>query len=75
MNKSKKNKVTKLQSAYERKFNELYGDRKIDHDLRDEVFRSISQIENFARIAGLFTGLFAKTQFDLISGTKGSEIP
>ncbi len=75
--KKSKNKDDKsmLSLAYERKFRELYGEQKVDRNLRGEVLSTISQIENFARIAGLFTGLFAKTQIDLLSGDKGIESP
>ena len=58
---------SEVQLLYEKKFQALLENMETDRELKNEVFDSISKIEELTSIIDLFTGKFAQSQIDLLN--------
>ena len=63
-----------VQILYAEKFKALLENLETDRELKNEVFDSISQIEQFAGIIDLFTGKLAQSQIDLLRCSNNTKL-
>ena len=63
-----------VQLLYEEKFRALLENTETQHELKNEVFATISKIEGLTSIVDLFTGKFAQSQIDLLNTTCSTKI-
>ncbi|NND09222.1 MAG: hypothetical protein HKN87_22855 [Saprospiraceae bacterium] len=65
-----KSRKSEVEIKYEQIFSQLVEGLEPDDKVRNEVFNTLSMIEDLAEVIDLFTGKFAQSQVDLIKGDK-----